>query len=59
MTLHDSKTGRFWTVRDTADAYRRAARLGLKEWMLCPDGTEPDTIRQTVNCMGRRTEDAA
>jgi len=51
MTLHDDKTGRRWTVRDMAEAYRLRVRFGLKECTICPDGTEPDTILQTAAAM--------
>lgn len=51
MTLHDDRTGRRWAVRDMAEAYRRASRLGLKEYTVCPEGTEPDTILQTATAM--------
>ena len=53
MTLVCDKTGRWWRVRDMADARRKAVRLGLTCYTVCPDGTDPPTIRETTDEMRR------
>lgn len=45
MTLHCLKTGKWWIVQSEGWAHILERQMGLKDYVVCPDGTVPATIR--------------
>ena len=54
MTLHCQKTGRNWPCATEGQARTMSRTLGLTDWIWCPVGIAPATIRETTAEMRSR-----